>query len=302
MSDSAQTEGDHSPLSRQRWLVVGAAGMLGQDLVAAAASAGADVVGLGRADLDVTDAAATATAANGFDVVVNCAAWTAVDAAEEHEPAAFAVNAVGAANVARAAARAGARVVHVSTDYVFDGRGTTPYAEDAPVAPRSAYGRTKAAGEWAVRAEAADHLVVRTAWLYGAGGPCFPRTMARLSAEREILAVVEDQVGQPTWTVDLADLLVRLVAAGAPAGTYHGTSSGSASWFEFTQRIVASAKLNVHVEPTTSDAFVRPAPRPGYSVLGHDALVAAGVAPIGDWAQRWEAAAAVVLAPQAGEE
>ncbi len=302
MSDPAQTEGDQSPLNRQRWLVVGAAGMLGQDLVAAAAAAGADVVGLGRADLDVTDAGATAAAARGFDVVVNCAAWTAVDAAEEQEPAAFAVNAVGAANVARAAARAGARVVHVSTDYVFDGRGTTPYAEDAPVAPRSAYGRTKAAGEWAVRAEAADHLVVRTAWLYGAGGPCFPRTMARLGAEREVLTVVEDQVGQPTWTVDLADLLVRLVAAGAPAGTYHGTSSGSASWFEFTRRIVASAGLDVQVEPTTSDAFVRPAPRPGYSVLGHDALVAAGVAPIGDWAQRWEAAASVVLAPQAGGE
>jgi dTDP-4-dehydrorhamnose reductase len=119
--------------------------------------------------------------------------------------------------------------------------------------------------------------------------------MARLGADREVLAVVDDQVGQPTWTADLAELVVRLVAAQAPAGTYHGTSSGSASWFDFTRRIVASAGLGVRVEPTTSDAFVRPAPRPAYSVLGHGALVKAGVEPIGDWAERWEAAAASVL-------
>jgi dTDP-4-dehydrorhamnose reductase len=186
--------------------------------------------------------------------------------------------------------------VHVSTDYVFDGAATDPYAEDAPVSPRSAYGRTKAAGEWAVRAEAPDHLIVRTAWLYGARGPCFPKTMARLAAERERLTVVDDQVGQPTWTRDLADLMVRLVDAGSPAGTYHGTSSGRTSWFGFTQRIVASAGLDTPVEPTTSEAFVRPAPRPAYSVLGHDALHAAGVAPIGDWAERWDAAAGEVLA------
>ncbi|AEG45110.1 dTDP-4-dehydrorhamnose reductase [Isoptericola variabilis] len=294
MSDTAETTVTDD-LRGRRWLVVGAGGMLGQDVVAAARAAGAEVVGAARADIDVTSADATARAAEGFDVVVNCAAWTAVDDAETQEPAAFAVNAVGAANVARAAARAGARVVHVSTDYVFDGRATAPYAEDAPVAPRSAYGRTKAAGEWAVRAEAPDHLVVRTAWLYGAGGPCFPKTMARLGADRDLLTVVHDQVGQPTWTVDLADLVVRLVAAGAPAGTYHGTSSGSASWFEFTERIVASAGLDVRVEPTTSDAFVRPAPRPAYSVLGHDALLAAGVEPIADWADRWDVAAETVL-------
>jgi dTDP-4-dehydrorhamnose reductase len=279
-----------------RWALVGAGGMLGTDLMTRLTDAGADVVGLRRADLDVTDAEAAVRALAGVDVVVNATAYTAVDDAETHEAEAFVVNATGAANLARAAHATGARFVHVSTDYVFDGAATAPYAEGAPVAPRSAYGRTKAAGEWAVRAEAPDHLIVRTAWLYGAHGGCFPRTMARLAAERDRLAVVDDQVGQPTWTRDLADLLVRLVAAGAPAGTYHGTSSGRTSWFGFTQRIVASVGASAVVEPTTSEAFVRPAPRPAYSVLGHDALRAVGVEPIGDWAERWDVAAGEVLA------
>lgn len=278
-----------------RWLVTGARGMLGQDLVRALA--GEDVTAAGRGDLDVTDPGAVDRAVAGHDVVVSCAAWTAVDDAEEHEAAAFAVNAVGAAVVARAAARHGARVVHVSTDYVFDGDASDPYPEDAPVAPRSAYGRTKAAGEWAVRAEAPDHLVVRTAWLYGAGGGCFPRTIARVARERGGVDVVADQVGQPTWTADLADLVVRLVRTGAPSGTYHGTSSGRASWFDLARAAVASAGMDPDVvRPTTSEAFVRPAPRPAWSVLGHDALVRAGVEPIGDWASRWAVAADEVLA------
>jgi dTDP-4-dehydrorhamnose reductase len=281
---------------RKRWLVAGSAGMLGQDVADAARSAGHDVVGAGRrTGLDLLDPAATAGAVQGFDVVVNCAAWTAVDDAETHEAEAFAVNAVGAANLARACATASARLVHVSTDYVFDGAATAPYAEDAPVAPRSAYGRTKAAGEWAVRAEAPGSLIVRTAWLYGAGGGCFPKTMARLAAEKDRLSVVDDQVGQPTWTRDVADLIVRLIAADAPAGTYHGTSSGAVSWFGFTERIVAATGSEVKLEPTTSAAFPRPAPRPAYSVLGHEALEAAGVAPIADWSERWDVAAAEVL-------
>ncbi|ROS31206.1 dTDP-4-dehydrorhamnose reductase [Cellulomonas sp. PhB150] len=279
-----------------RWVVAGANGMLGQDLVRRLAGDGADVVGLGRGDLDVTDLEAATRALAGADVVVNCAAYTAVDAAEADEAAAFAVNGVGAQVVARAAWGAGARLVHISTDYVFDGHATTPYAEGAPIAPRSAYGRTKAAGEWAVRAEHPAALVVRTAWLYGAGGPCFPKTIARVAAERGGLDVVADQVGQPTWTADLADLVVRLVAAGAPVGTYHGTSSGDVSWHGFAQAVVAAAGLDpAIVAPTTSAAFVRPAPRPAYSVLGHDALHAAGVAPIGRWDERWALAADEVL-------
>ena len=285
-----------------RWLVVGASGMLGQDLVTMLRERGehvrtADRAAPGISDvLDITQAQACIDVMTDLDVVVNCAAYTAVDNAESHEPAAFAVNAVGAANLARAARRAGTRIVQISTDYVFDGSATTPYPEDGALAPASAYGRTKGAGEWAVRAECPDHLVVRTAWLYGAGGGCFPKTIARVAAERGGLDVVDDQVGQPTWTVDLADLVLRLVAAGAPSGIYHGTSSGLVSWHGFASAIVAAAGLDPQiVAPTTSEAFVRPAPRPAYSVLGHDALVAAGVAPIGDWAERWAAAAGAVL-------
>lgn len=280
-----------------RFVVVGASGMLGQDLVTLAQRSFEDVVALDRAEVDITDPDATLAGLAGADVVVNCAAYTAVDPAEQDEATAFTVNAVGAANVARAARAHGARVVYVSTDYVFDGAAGEPYAEDAPLAPRSAYGRTKAAGEWATRAEAPDHLVVRTAWLYGARGACFPKTIARLAAERGGLDVIDDQVGQPTWTVDLADLVLRLLSADAPAGTYHGTSSGRTSWHGFAQAAVATAGMDPEiVRPTTSEKFVRPAPRPAFSVLGHGALEAAGVEPIGDWAERWAVAGAEVLA------
>ncbi|MBI9114787.1 dTDP-4-dehydrorhamnose reductase [Sanguibacter suaedae] len=279
-----------------RWLVVGANGMLGQDLVSLLRDRGHAVDAADRAELDITDPASTDAGLVGYDVVVNCAAWTAVDDAETQEAAAFTVNAVGPANLARAARSAGARLVQISTDYVFAGDADQPYAEDAPAAPRSAYGRTKGAGEWAVRAETDDYLVVRTAWLYGAHGACFPKTMVRLLADRDSLTVVDDQVGQPTWTVDLADLVVRLVESGAPSGTYHGTSSGQASWFDFARAAVASAGHDPEtIQPTTSAAFVRPAPRPAYSVLGHDALTAAGVEPIGDWTERWQVASSEVL-------
>ena len=279
-----------------RWLVTGAAGMLGTDLVAVLRGRGHDVVGIDRDSVDITDPEACVGLADHFDVVVNCAAFTAVDAAESDEPAAFAVNAVGAANLARAAHRGGARMVQISTDYVFDGTAVAPYAESTPLGPRSAYGRTKAAGEWAVRAECPDHLVVRTAWLYGANGPCFPSTIVRVLRERGGADVLVDQVGQPTWTVDLADLVERLVRAGAPAGTYHGTSSGQTSWHGFARAAAAAAGVDpAAVRETTSEGFVRPAPRPAYSVLGHAALQAVGVDPIGDWAARWRAAAPEVL-------
>ncbi len=283
-----------------RWLVVGAHGMLGQDMVAAAQGAGAEVTAVDREHVDITDAAATLAYVRSLnltagDVVVNCAAWTAVDAAEEQEAAAFAVNAVGPQNLAHAAALSGARIVQISTDYVFEGHATTPYAEDAAMAPEGAYGRTKAAGEWAVRANNPDHYIVRTAWLYGAGGPNFPKTMARLGGERDVLTVVDDQQGQPTWTVDLADLIVRLVAAGAPSGTYHGTAQGAVTWNGFAKAIMAAAGLTARVDPVSSAAFAAKAPRPSYSVLGHDALRAVGVEPIGEWAQRWAVAAPSVL-------
>lgn len=278
-----------------RWLVTGAKGMLGQDLVVLLAGRGHEVVGIDRDEADITDPSSVAGLADGFDVVANCAAFTAVDAAESAESAAFGVNAVGPQLLARAARAAGARYVQISTDYVFSGVATQPYAEDAPIAPRSAYGRTKAAGEWAVRAEAPDHLILRTAWLYGAKGPCFPKTIARVAREKGTLDVVTDQVGQPTWTVDVATLVESLVATSAAPGTYHATSSGSTSWFEFARAVVAVAGMDPQiVRPTTSEGFVRPAPRPAYSVLGHDRL--APELRIGDWAERWAVAASGVLA------
>ena len=280
-----------------RWLVAGAYGMLGQDLVDRLRARGDHVTGVDRDTVDITDEDAVRQAVLGHDVVVNCAAWTAVDDAETHEAAAFAVNATGPQILARAASAAGARMVQISTDYVFDGVAVDPYAEDAVAAPRTAYGRTKLAGEWAVRAEAPDHLIVRTAWLYGARGACFPRTIARLAAERGGLDVIADQVGQPTWTGDLADLVIRLVEAGVPSGRYHGTSAGRTTWHGFAQAAVAAAGMDpAIVRETTSEDYVRPAPRPSFSVLGHDALTAVGVEPIGDWRERWEAAAAEVLA------
>jgi dTDP-4-dehydrorhamnose reductase len=279
-----------------RWLVTGARGMLGRDVVAVLADRGVEATALGRADLDVTAPDAVREAVDGHDVVVNCAAWTDVDGAETQEPAAFAVNATGAHVLATAATERGARLVQVSTDYVFDGAARSPYPEDGTLAPRSAYGRTKAAGEWAVRAAGPDHLVVRTAWLYGEHGGCFPKTIARVARERGGLDVVDDQVGQPTWTWDLAGLIASLVDAGAPGGTYHGTSAGQTSWFGFARGVVAAAGMDPGVvRPTTSEAFVRPAPRPAYSVLGHDALRRVGVEPIGAWDDRWSVAAGAVL-------
>lgn len=271
--------------------------MLGTDVVRALTDAGQRVRAVGSADLDVRDAAACVAAADGVDVVVNCAAWTAVDDAESNEPGAFAVNGTGAANMARASAAAGARLVQVSTDYVFAGTATEPYAEDAALAPGSAYGRTKAAGEWAARAEHHDVLVVRTAWLYGQHGGCFPRTIARALTQRDTLDVVTDQVGQPTWTADVAAVVLGLVAAQAAPGTYHATSSGLVSWHGFARAVAVEAGTDPgRVHETTSAAFVRPAPRPAYSVLGHDRLRAVGVPVIGDWRERFAVAAPSVLA------
>ena len=261
--------------------------MLGQDLVAALGESPGthEVTAVDRDEVNIIDPHACLAVVAGHDLVVNVAAWTAVDDAESQEAQAFSVNAVGAANVARACAATGTRMVQVSTDYVFAGDATTPYAEDAPLAPRSAYGRTKAAGEWAVRAHLPSaSWVVRTAWLYGAHGPNFVKTMERLAAERDTVSVVDDQRGQPTWTVDLAHAIVRMVEAEAPFGIYHGTSGGETTWFDFARAIFVELGLDpARVRPTTTDVFPRPAPRPAYSVLGHEAWAHAGLPALRDW-------------------
>ena len=272
----------------KRWIVTGAAGMLGRDVLAAlgrASIADDAVTAFDRGALDITDPDAVHAAVEGHDVVVNCAAWTAVDDAETQEAAAFMVNAVGPQLLARACAATGARLVQPSTDYVFAGDATTPYPVDAPAAPRSAYGRTKVAGEWAVRAELPHgHWILRTAWLYGEHGPSFVRTMARLEADREFVDVVDDQHGQPTWTRDLAERIVALVEADAPAGTYHGCASGQTSWHGLAAEVFTRLGADpARVRTTTSAAFVRPAPRPAYSVLDLTSWDKVGLAPMRDW-------------------
>jgi len=269
-----------------RWLVTGAGGAVGTDVVAVLSMYGEDVVGCDRKALDVTSADNVQEVLDREepDVVINCAAYTAVDAAEDDEETAFLVNADGPDLLARWCVDHGGRLVHVSTDYVFAGRASSPYEEDTPVAPRSAYGRSKAAGERAVLSSGADAFVVRTAWIYGAVGGNFVKTMARLASERETVSVVDDQVGAPTWSLHLARGLVALGASNAPPGIYHCTSAGEASWFVFARAVFAELGLDpARVEPTTTAAFPRPAPRPAYSVLSDRRWRAAGLPEMAHW-------------------
>ncbi len=279
-----------------RYLITGAGGMLGQDLQEVLA--GHDFTALTRADLDVTDPDAVADAVAGHDVIINAAAYTKVDDAESDEDAAYAVNATGAGNLAAAAAATGATLVQLSTDYVFDGTATSPYPENAAVNPASAYGRTKAAGErLAVQGNPDRTIIVRTAYLYGAGGPNFAKTMLRLAQTHDTVSVVTDQIGQPTWTHDLARGIASLLDAGVASGIFHGTNSGQASWFDFAKAVFEEAGLDPdRVKPTDSAQFVRPAPRPAYSVLGHDAWRRVGLEPLRDWreALAWAAARGVL--------
>jgi dTDP-4-dehydrorhamnose reductase len=254
-----------------RFLITGAAGMLGQDLVAAAGAAGHEVVGLSRTALDITDPEAVeeAVAATRPGVVVNCAAWTDVDGAEQRVAEAAAVNSAGAGNVARAAAAVEAWTIHISSDYVFDGAKRSPYVEADRVGPVSSYGRSKLAGEQEV-AEGAPgrHTIVRSSWLFGAGGPCFPATILRLAAEREELNVVDDQIGCPTFTGHLAGALLDLgTRREVPVGVVHVAGGGDCSWYDFAREIVASAGLDCRVRPCSTAEMPRPATRPAYSVL-----------------------------------
>jgi dTDP-4-dehydrorhamnose reductase len=266
-----------------RYLVTGAAGMLGRDLQTALA--GRDVTALSRAEFDVTDPAAVRSLVKGHDVIINCAAFTKVDAAETDEDAAYAINAAGVDHLATAAASTGARLVSISTDYVFNGTATTPYPEDGSREPISAYGRTKAAGEELALSRHPDGTyIVRTAWLYGAHGPNFAKTMLRLAKTKETWAVVDDQIGQPTWTADLAAQIVLMLDSEAPAGIYHGTNSGQTTWFEFARAVLEERGIDPsRITRTDSTSFALPAPRPSYSVLGHGAWDRVGLPEMRDW-------------------
>jgi dTDP-4-dehydrorhamnose reductase len=249
-------------------LVAGAAGMLGRDVMLAAGNAGHDVVGFGRAELDVTDPAGLEKKLDFErpDIVINCAAWTDVDGAEESEPEAFAVNGTGAGNLAAAAAEVGAGVVYISSDYVFDGSKGAPYVESDQVAPLSAYGRTKLAGEEATATANKRHFIVRSAWLFGIGGGNFVETMLRLAAMQNEVLVVRDQVGSPTYTWHLAYGVVRLIE-GIEYGIHHMAAAGQCSWYEFAREIFEQAKAECKVLSGTTEMLGRPAPRPPFSAL-----------------------------------
>lgn len=281
------------PPDTLRVLVTGARGQLGSDLVRAAQDRGITVTGLGSADLDITDAAAVrgavaelSTQGPGRCVVINAAAHTAVDAAETEVDAAYAINDGGARNLAEAAADSGAGLIHVSTDYVFPGDGDRPYRADDPTGPRSVYGASKLAGEQAVLAAHPAAQVVRTAWVYGAAGTNFVKTMAKLEAAHPTITVVDDQQGSPTWSADLAAGLLQLAAAqpAIPGGVLHATGAGDTTWWGFARAVFEELGADPErVLPTTSDLFVRPAPRPAYSVLSGVEWEAAGLTPLPHW-------------------
>jgi dTDP-4-dehydrorhamnose reductase len=258
-----------------RLLITGAGGMLGRDVADAAAHAGHDVVPLARADLDITnaDAVHAAVAEAAPDVVVNCAAWTDVDGAETQEEEATLVNGAGAGHVAAAATAAGAFLVSVSTDYVFDGSAREPYVESDPTAPLGAYGRSKLAGERAVAAAAgpcgggACWAIVRTSWLFGVHGPNFVATMLRVAGRRDELTVVDDQVGCPTFTGHLAPALLA-IAQNRRAGILHVAGGGCCSWWDLARATFEPAGHDVRLHPGRTEDLGRPAPRPAWSVLG----------------------------------
>jgi dTDP-4-dehydrorhamnose reductase len=271
-----------------RILIAGSAGMLGHDVQRAGERAGHDLALGDLPELDITDAASVRAfvAEQPVEAVVNCAAWTDVDGAETHREQARAVNALGAANLARAAAELGIPLLHISTDYVFDGEAprdaegrARPYLESDPTGPRSAYGQTKLEGEREVLAASPRHTVVRTAWLYGVDGRNFVDTMLRLADEREAVQVVDDQIGSPTWSGHLAPAVLGLLERGV-SGLVHLTGGGAVSWNGFAKEIFRQAGRSCRVEPATSEQMARPAPRPAYSVLESERE---DVLPMPDW-------------------
>jgi dTDP-4-dehydrorhamnose reductase len=258
-----------------RLLVTGAGGMLAADVRRAAQRAGHEPIMLDRAALDVGDAQAVALAFSRErpDAAINCAAWTDVDGAESHREEAYTINAAGAGNVARAAAQAGVPLLHVSTDYVFDGEpphddagSPRAYLESDPTGPRSVYGESKLAGEQEVLAASPRHAVVRSSWLFGVDGRNFVATMLRLAGERESVQVVDDQTGCPTWTGHLAPGLIGLLERDV-RGLVHLAGGGHVSWNGFAQEIFRQADVDCRVEPATSAEMARPAPRPAWSAL-----------------------------------
>jgi dTDP-4-dehydrorhamnose reductase len=266
-------------------LLTGRGGQVGSELQSTLKPLGG-LLALDRSTLDLTDAGAVRKAVReaGAQVIVNAAAYTAVDRAESEPDLAMRVNGEAPGVLAEEAKKLGALLVHYSTDYVFDGRKASPYLEDDPTGPLGVYGRTKLAGEDAIRASGARHLIVRTAWVYGRGRN-FVRAIARQAESGAPLRVVNDQFGAPTWARDIAALTAQLIGQGAQ-GTVHVSAAGQASWYEVALEVLAAKGLRVPVHGVTTAQYGAPAPRPGYSVLDNSRLRSLGVPPIGDWRAR----------------
>ncbi|MGJ7910697.1 dTDP-4-dehydrorhamnose reductase [Neobacillus sp. LXY-1] len=265
-------------------VVTGAAGQLGQDVVKELEKKGHQAVGIDRSELDITVEADVLAYMNEVkpDAILHCAAYTNVDAAEENEEVAYQINALGTEYLAKAAKQTGAKLLYISTDYVFNGNATEPYETDHPTDPIGAYGRTKLAGEQLLQKHLEQFFIVRTAWVFGAYGQNFVKTMLRLGKERGEVGVVHDQVGSPTYTVDLARFMVELVETDR-YGVYHATNNGVCSWYEFAVEIFKQAGVEVKVNPLTTEQFPRPAARPKYSVLSKKMLEEQGFTPLQDW-------------------
>ncbi|WP_152395456.1 dTDP-4-dehydrorhamnose reductase [Paenibacillus guangzhouensis] len=265
-------------------LVTGANGQLGQDVVLVGQQKGHQMLGYTRQELDITNQAQCESVIlrEKPDAIIHCAAYTAVDAAETDEDGAYLVNAVGTRNVSVAAEKVGAKVCYISTDYVFDGQSSDAYREYDNTNPQTVYGKSKRAGEQLTQGLSSRFFIVRTSWVYGAHGNNFVKTMLKLGAEKPSLQVVHDQVGSPTYTVDLAKFLLDLVAT-EKYGIYHASNSGSCSWFEFAQAIFEEAGLSPELLPCTTEQFPRPAPRPKNSVMAHLSIRTNGLQDLRPW-------------------
>jgi len=271
------------------WLI-GNRGMLGTELTQVLVHRGLSLVGTDR-EVDILDPAALEAFASGRSVrwVINCAAYTAVDKAEDEEALALRLNAEGPGNIARLCSKIGARLIHISTDYVFSGDGSRPYLESDPTDPTGAYGRTKAAGEKVVLAEAPGAVIVRTAWLYGRHGPNFVSTMLRLMASKDEIGVVADQKGTPTWAYDLSQVLATIVSwPDFSAGIYHFTNAGETTWHGFALEIqrlgtdLGLLKGVCRIKALSTAEYPTKTKRPAYSVLSKDKVLAAGIA-VPEW-------------------
>lgn len=264
--------------------VTGASGQLGKDLVEILRLRGFDVYGFSRTELDICNMKQCQQVLESLrpDVIIHSAAYTAVDQAESEQDRAYEVNAFGTRNIAVCAERIGAKLVYISTDYVFDGTGQIPYKEFDSTNPSGVYGKSKHAGELLVSSLSHKYFIVRTSWVYGYYGNNFVKTMLKLGKERDSLKVVNDQVGSPTYTVDLSHFVMELIQT-EKYGIYHASNSGACSWYEFAKAIFEVSGLTVKVEPCTTEEFPRPAPRPKYSVMDHMSIRTNGFEDLPAW-------------------